>query len=236
MNNESIQSENNVALEQLVEKAVSGDEVALNALIAHPEMNQILEELSAWAERMYEQDREDIKQNLLIISYKNIHSLRDTSNFKSWLFKIARNYCLNTIRRDKREKLFSDEVSDQNRADKKLDGEPLAQFKSELTPEQELLIKEKETLFEKQVRKATEPFSPEIVERWANGQSPKQIAEETGRPLKSVYRVLKNMQDAIIRESLSEIDAMRSRMQDSQSEIERQKELTREALEKIRVA
>ena len=44
----------------------------------------------------------------------------------------------------------------------------------------------------------TESFPPWLVDAWAMGKSPKEIAEETGKPLKTVYRILKQMQKAII--------------------------------------
>jgi hypothetical protein len=36
-----------------------------------------------------------------------------------------------------------------------------------------------------------------LVYRWVIGESPKQIARETGQPIEDIYRMLKDMQKAI---------------------------------------
>lgn len=47
---------------------------------------------------------------------------------------------------------------------------------------------------------STRLFSAEIVARWANGESPRQIANETGRPVITIYRILKELRKAITKE------------------------------------
>ncbi|HKS41929.1 MAG TPA: DUF433 domain-containing protein [Blastocatellia bacterium] len=40
----------------------------------------------------------------------------------------------------------------------------------------------------------------DIVDKWVNGLSPKQIAQETGKPIKTIYQILKQRQKAIATE------------------------------------
>lgn len=56
---------------------------------------------------------QDVMQETFLRVYENRHRLLKTSAFKSWLFTIARNQCLNAIRRSGRHVGFSDESAEQ---------------------------------------------------------------------------------------------------------------------------
>lgn len=49
---------------------------------------------------------QDVTQETFLRIYENRDRLLKTSSFKSWLFTIARNQCLNTLRRSKRHTSF----------------------------------------------------------------------------------------------------------------------------------
>src|SRR5438093_12378258 len=44
-------------------------------------------------------EAEDLAQNVFVQVYKSAHRYRASARFSSWLFTIARNLCLNEIRR-----------------------------------------------------------------------------------------------------------------------------------------
>jgi len=50
---------------------------------------------------------QDVLQDTFLRIYENRHRLMKTDSFKAWLFTIARNQCLNQIRRSKRLSSFS---------------------------------------------------------------------------------------------------------------------------------
>ena len=239
MSNDRIQHEDDISgitLEQLVEKAKSGNEEALTAVLEHSEINRILDAVSAWGEHKFKQDRAEIRDVLIFKLIKNFEAIHNPRRLNSWLFSVARNYCISELRRSKGERAYVDEINHIIDGNKKHGGHLMQQSTSVETPEQELLNKEREILFEKQVRKATESFPQEIVELWKKGKTPKEIAKEIGISVATIYRTITEIQNAVMKESLSEVDAIRSRMQDSQAEIERQKKLTREILARLRVA
>jgi len=225
----------NNTLECLTEKAINGNKEALTALIQHPKFIQLLDNISAWAARKYNQDKEDVRENVWIRIYNNIETLRQSSRFEEWCYQVTKHYCLNEIRHQQVERDFQDKVRNQNREDKRRGGKPLVQPKLVPTQEQELLIKEQELVLKEVVRKATEKFPKWLVDAWSIGKTPKQIIEETGQPPSTVYRMLKKLEKAIIDESLSEIETMRSQMQSSQTEIESEKKITRNILERLRI-
>ncbi len=51
-------------------------------------------------------DAEDITQEAMLKGLLNIRNLRDSSQFGSWIVKIARNYCISLIRRRERANKF----------------------------------------------------------------------------------------------------------------------------------
>ncbi|MEW6304300.1 MAG: sigma-70 family RNA polymerase sigma factor [Verrucomicrobiota bacterium] len=55
-------------------------------------------------------EAEDLAQNVFVQVYKSAHRYRDTARFSTWLFTIARNLCLNEIRRRSRHRAESLDV------------------------------------------------------------------------------------------------------------------------------
>lgn len=52
-------------------------------------------------------EAEDMTQIVFVQVYKNLKKFRTSGSFKAWIFTIARNTCLNEIRRRKRRKIYS---------------------------------------------------------------------------------------------------------------------------------
>ncbi|MGB3346318.1 MAG: RNA polymerase sigma factor [Candidatus Humimicrobiia bacterium] len=66
---------------------------------------------------------DDVSQEIFIKVFKKLKKLRDVSNFKKWLFKIARNTCINYYRKSKKHKdllEFNESISihNENKEDK----------------------------------------------------------------------------------------------------------------------
>ncbi len=93
----------------LIEAFQAGDEFAFVSLY-----NRYKGPVYAFCVKMLS-DREvaaDVMQDTFLRLYENRDRLLKSSSFKSWLFTIARNQCLNTMRRDKRMVGYGDGIED----------------------------------------------------------------------------------------------------------------------------
>jgi RNA polymerase sigma-70 factor (ECF subfamily) len=87
----------------LIAAAKNGDPVALNQLV------------KLWYKRIYNfsykyfsdyDQAMEVTQKTFISMNKNLNKLKDNSSFKSWLYRIAANYCHEEVRRQKRKWVF----------------------------------------------------------------------------------------------------------------------------------
>ncbi len=87
----------------LVDAARQGDVIALNQLVKQ------------WQKRIYNFSLKyfgdydmamEVTQRTFISMSKNIHSLKDSSSFKPWLYRIASNYCHEEARRQSKKWIF----------------------------------------------------------------------------------------------------------------------------------
>jgi RNA polymerase sigma-70 factor (ECF subfamily) len=83
-----------------------------------------------------ETEAEDLAQNVFLQVYKSRGRYRQTAKFSTWLFTIARNLCLNELRRRSRHPAESIEETHADNED-----QPLRQFedKSQMAPPEKLL-------------------------------------------------------------------------------------------------
>src|SRR5664279_1350777 len=81
-------------------------------------------------------EAEDLAQNVFVQVYKSAHRYKQTAKFSTWLFTIARNLCLNEIRRRSRHPAESIEESHAEHED-----QPRQQYedKSQIAPPDNLL-------------------------------------------------------------------------------------------------
>jgi DNA-directed RNA polymerase specialized sigma24 family protein len=179
----------------LIEKAARGDREAATALISHPEILQLLDKVSSWAAWKYNQDKDDIRQDVSIALWKSIGSLRNPKHLKSWCYTVAKRYCYHKVRHSKVEMAY---IQRQSVGDRRHGGDAFVQATDVLTPDVEFLVGE-------ELRRATSQFPQEIVDGLIQGRSAKQISQETGRPVASVYRLLKNITTSILEGTLSDI-------------------------------
>lgn len=90
----------------LIEAFQTGDEFAFVSLY-----NRYKGAVYAFCVKMlYDREQaQDVMQETFLRVYENRDRLLNTGSFKAWLFTIARNQCLNQLRRDKRQVSYEDE-------------------------------------------------------------------------------------------------------------------------------
>jgi RNA polymerase sigma factor (sigma-70 family) len=148
--------------------------------------------ISAWK---CHEEKDDVQQIYLLKMWVNSKPIR---NPKAWLNTVASNSRKNAFRHQEKVDNYVENLFNKSRESTRHNGKPLIQSSNVLTPEQELLDRERQSLLNKAMRRALEGFPPEIVEAWLMEKDAKEIHQETGTPLSSVYRILKRMQKAII--------------------------------------
>jgi DNA-directed RNA polymerase specialized sigma24 family protein len=189
--------------DDILKKAMSGNKEALDLFICHIKMVDLLNEVSVHAARTYKQDRDDIRDKLLMTVYQSITALSEPNHLRAWCYQIAKGYCLDEIRHNTVVMSSMDEIRRSTFDDsKRLGGKPLIQSTNALTPEQEFLLNER-------LSRVYRQYPDAIVIGWALGHSPAEIAQESGIPLKTVYRLLRKMQGSLLEESLSEIQSIK---------------------------
>jgi RNA polymerase sigma factor (sigma-70 family) len=183
-------------IEDLVKKFTKGNVGALKALMEHPDLLYLLRILGIWAEVRFQQNREEIRQVMWIKIPLKIHTIQHPERFRSWCYKVVRNYCLNEIRRQKLELAYLERLKEQQLDGNKRAGKPRNQLSAILTPEDEYLR-------HAGVERAAKRFPKQewLRKAWEDGKSAKEISKELGKPKKTVYRWLKEMERAIIDET-----------------------------------
>lgn len=202
-NPEEVNLDRDSTLESLIEKARTGDRDALALFIRQPETKLLLNRASAWAGYKFKQDSTEIRDYLILMLIEKLPSIHNHRALDQWLNRAAKNYCLNEIRRSNRERAYINESEHAKHGSKKLRGHTILQSTSVPTPEQELADKERRLLFEEALRKASNKIPFVIADGWIEGKSPREIAQKTGIPLSTVYRLLKNFQKALVKEVFS---------------------------------
>jgi RNA polymerase sigma-70 factor (ECF subfamily) len=110
---------------RLMLRVKRGDRAAFEELVAkykQPILNLIYRTLPDTAEA------EDLAQNVFVQVYKSAHRYRAAAKFSTWLYTIARNLCLNEIRRRSRHPTDSLDATRPDNED-----EPLRQFEDTRT-------------------------------------------------------------------------------------------------------
>lgn len=83
----------------LVRRSIAGDLEAFDALVRE-HMNTVLGVAYNYVGNFH--TAEDLTQETFVQAFKSIASLRDRGRFKIWLLRIARNKCIDYIRRNPR--------------------------------------------------------------------------------------------------------------------------------------
>src|SRR5881397_2466836 len=113
----SVEQDADTALMLRVKQGDSGAFTELVDKYKQPVMNVVYRMLRDATEA------EDLAQNVFVQVYKSAHRYQVSAKFSTWLFTIARNLCLNEIRRRSRHRADSMDASHPEQ-----DGQPWQQF------------------------------------------------------------------------------------------------------------
>lgn len=235
---------------ELATRAAKSDKAALEELLTHPDFTSRVRAIcrmlvSRYSVRGSYEEARDLEQSVYIKVWRNLATraqLEDRSSFYAWLHRVARNLQLDRVRRGERARGTESVVAEKD---------------SSIAETQTLSVALGEAInqlnFESRI----------VLGRWVAGVSAEGIAEELGVSIKSVYRMKKKIEktlaaariehpiqtvdwdllvkqivesqdlDTIFEESLAEIEEIRSRMQQAQLDIDRQKETTRNIIAEL---
>lgn len=161
-----------------------GDEAAFAELVEkykQPVMNLVYRNLRDATEA------EDLAQNVFLQVHKSAHRYQATARFSTWLFTIARNLCLNEIRRRTRHPADSlDAVHQEN------DDQPARQFEDVKTfmPTENLLHSELEQKVESALAELPEAQRTAILLCRQDELSYEEIAEVIGCSLSATKSLI----------------------------------------------
>lgn len=156
----------------LITAARNGDSVALNQLVKQ------------WYKRIYnfafkyfnDHDQAmEVAQKTFISMNKNLSSLKEDAKFKSWLYRIAANYCHEEARKQKSRWIFPFMKIDSNRDKQSIDNS--ASQHREDDPERELDNQELKTLLKKALSKLPEEQRMVVIMKEYEGLKIREIAE-----------------------------------------------------------
>jgi RNA polymerase sigma-70 factor (ECF subfamily) len=153
----------------LMEAAQSGDGEALDALL-----RQYQPQIFRFGRRMCRdpEDAQDILQETLLAAARTLHGFRGASSFSTWLYTIARSFCIKSRRRS----VFAPEVlsleSEASRARKAADPAP--------DPERSLADREVALVLESAIAALEPAYREVLLLRDVEGLSAAEVAEVTG--------------------------------------------------------
>ena len=84
---------------ELIKKSLQGDKNSLELLI-----KKYLKPIYSFSFNLLrdQEDAQDLTQEIFLKMWKNLKNFDENQNFKSWLFKIAKNSCIDFIRKKKK--------------------------------------------------------------------------------------------------------------------------------------
>jgi len=128
------------------------------------------------------EDARDASQEVCIKIYKNIGKCTSIKAFKSWVYTVANNTCIDEIRRRKNK--TADSLDALVQTD---DGTMEKQLRSDdLTPEENLLLKEKREILQEAILQLSPEHRVLIVLRDIQGLSYDELADTTNTSLGTV--------------------------------------------------
>jgi len=192
--------------EILFKKAQKGDVEAFEGLIKAYEK---LIYNAAYRMLPNPQDAEDVSQEVIIKVYKNISKCAGAGSFKSWLFRIINNTCIDEIRKRKGKVSLSLDI-DYGENSGHVENPVL---RDENTPETEFLRKSMSENIQKAINKLPPDYKAVVVMRDISGLSYDEVAIALGINMGTVKsriaRARKKLRDEI--ELYSELNLKQSK-------------------------
>ena len=174
---------------QLIEKAIKGNEAALDKLIKD-EQNNIYTTLF-YLNKDYN-DIQDILQEILIKIVRNIKNLKNPLSFKSWLNKITMNAYYDNLRKSKNKVLLVDDSQ-----------KYLSAIDIKNSPQDKVLYSELDVIIKKTILNMPEHYKIPITLREVQGLSYDEISNITNSSIGTVKsrisRARSIIQDNIIK-------------------------------------
>ncbi len=94
---------------------------ALNGPLIHPEFEHLVEtygrEIYVYLWRLFDgsvEDAEDCLQDTFLKAFQAYHRLRPNSNYRAWLYKIATNSALTSLKKNRRQTDFKEDLDVDN--------------------------------------------------------------------------------------------------------------------------
>ena len=150
-------------------------------------------------------DAEDLTIEAFGKAFKNIHQYSPNYAFSTWLFKIATNNCIDSLRKVKANIISLDKTD----SDKDYDIDMTIPIKSDTLDPEEIMVKQQKELLMQTIVKKLKPRYRTLIElRYFSEYSYEEIASELDLPIGTVkaqlfrarellYNILKNTQDKI---------------------------------------
>lgn len=205
---------NDVDPEELIPAAIGGNKEALELLMVCFWLTTMLTQICERAGRRFHVDDHELrvfveeKLRNKIRSIKNPTNLPWCDRLTAWCKVVVRNRGLALVRARKPREAYRKRVIRENVISKRCGEEIMASRVK--TPLEELMDKERELRKQRRqaeiaatAKKLIDSFPPgkkRIAELWGKGKSPKQIIQETGRSASTVYRILEEIEKAIVEE------------------------------------
>lgn len=207
---------NDVDPERLIPDAIGGNQEALDLLMVCHWLTTMLSQICHWASRKFVVDLEDLRTFMEDTLRDQIGTISNPDHkpwcplLKAWCRKVAKNRSLKLIRHRKVEQKHRDSVTNECIQFIRNGKRMIAPCANTLSPEEELMDQEQRLLEQRRkwalasiARQVVNSFPPKkakIGRRWLAGKSTKQIIQETDQPGSTVYRILKEIQQAIVEE------------------------------------
>jgi len=184
------------AMDEIIfKKAQKGDMEAFEALIKAYEK---LIYNASYSMLANPQDAEDISQEVIIKVYNNLHGCKSPAAFKSWLFRIVNNTCIDEIRKRKGKTTLSLDYEPED-SNGRMENPALM---DETTPESEFLRKDMNEKIQLAISQIPPDYRAVIVMRDINGMSYDEIMNtlviSMGTVKSRIARARKHLRDKLV--------------------------------------
>jgi RNA polymerase sigma-70 factor (ECF subfamily) len=184
---------------QLVAKAQSGDECAFEQLVRAHQRYVFNLAYRVLGDRS---EAEDVTQETFVRAWRGLPSFRAECRFTTWLYRIARNVCLNRLPRLEAELRQTEEL-----------GQPVAC--PDPGPDEVLDARERQALLHDALAKLPEKYRLVLTLRYLQGFSYAEIADVLNLPLGTVKTHLHRGREALAARVVAREAEMRSDQQRS---------------------